>query len=89
MTTTDWKTVCPVCGYKAECHTDVDSDVPIPHPGAVALCIECGAFNLFDDNLDLRAPTELEAEEFSRSEQLARVHAAWVIVDARRKAGLL
>ena len=50
---------CPTCGYRVDAATGVHCTGG-PSPGDVGLCIKCGNFNLYDDNLTLRLPTPQE-----------------------------
>lgn len=44
-----------------------------PGPGAVALCLYCGAVALFDADLELRPPTEGELERLGANKEELRV----------------
>ena len=53
-----------------------------PRPGAVLMCIKCGVFQVFDENLRARPPTAEEFAEFSRdskAQRLAYAHAHVVL----------
>lgn len=64
-------TKCPYCGYKIDGHAPIGSnDTSRPVTGAVAICINCGDFSMFE--IVLRKPTpeehkELEVELKGRS----------------------
>lgn len=54
--------------------TGVDDHEARPEPGAVSLCIYCGAVGVFGRDLALRAPTERELDEFARSKQFRKMY---------------
>jgi hypothetical protein len=41
-----------------------------PHPGAISICLYCLTLAVFDEDLRLRKPTEEEAKEFAKCEQI-------------------
>ena len=50
---------CCECGYECD---RVPGPRP-PGPGDWSLCIKCGSLNVFDDNMNLRRPTDSEVIE--------------------------
>jgi hypothetical protein len=56
--------MCVECGllFNASSPT-FGKGMPLPKPGNVSLCLNCGHLSLFDDNLMLREPTADEAAE--------------------------
>lgn len=60
-------TLCWHCDRALDAATPVDDDDPVPTPGAISLCLYCGAVGIFGDELVLRPPTEAELDEMGQS----------------------
>lgn len=73
------RSACPHCGVTHECATGVGDKEP--HPGAVALCIECGEWNAYDDTLRLVKIDPMELLRFQLDPEagpkLALIKRAW------------
>jgi len=70
MTTTRIRDVlCPACGY-AMTHTTAVEDGNAPQPGDCSLCLNCGAVNVFSDDLGVRSASEAEIAEFMSDENV-------------------
>lgn len=55
---------CRVCGYKFNCVESIfEKERRVPVAGSVSLCLRCGALSIFEADLSLRAPTDVEREE--------------------------
>jgi DNA-directed RNA polymerase subunit RPC12/RpoP len=51
---------CPHCGYKVDRATRL-ADARVPRPGDIAICMNCGEFNQFGEQLELvKAPNEAD-----------------------------
>lgn len=50
----------------------------MPEPGDASLCFYCGEFNVFDEHLILRKPTDDELIEIGMDERAQLVRQAWV-----------
>jgi hypothetical protein len=70
---------CLHCGDAFEVATGTTSGRK-PRGGDVAMCLTCGCFHVFNDDLTVRAPTRKEMRTMARSPSVqfaAVVHAAW------------
>ena len=59
-------TLCLGCGWLLNASASADlrrKRVPLPRPGNVSLCLNCGHLALFADDLTLREPTAAENAE--------------------------
>lgn len=70
---------CPECHYEMDRAAGIGHDTPSPQPGNGSICLNCGNFAVFGDDLSLRAPT---ADEL-RGAMEAK---SWVFVIAMQKA---
>jgi NMD protein affecting ribosome stability and mRNA decay len=77
---------CPRCGKMADGATGINdtSDIRMPKEGDVAICIHCGAFNIYLGDRMQREMTSEELEEFARDPRMAdlmefasRISIAW------------
>lgn len=55
--------ICWHCDRVLDAATPIDDGDPQPEPGAISLCLYCGAVAYFGDDLALRPPTEAELEQ--------------------------
>lgn len=53
-------TICWHCDRPLDAATELMDEGKTPTPGAVSLCLYCGAIGYFADDLALRAPTDDE-----------------------------
>ena len=56
------ETKCPHCNHKIDAHTDPSGE-ETPGPGDLSMCLYCGEFNIFTDDMDLRKATEEDLKE--------------------------
>jgi hypothetical protein len=77
---------CPHCGYRTTKASLECGPVSSPTPGAVSLCLRCGEWSIFDQQLKLRKPTDDEFMEIAEDEDLRRLRMAWVALDQERKS---
>lgn len=58
---------CPTClrDTNGAMNAEVDNNDP-PSPGDVIACLYCGAFSVFDDDLQARVPTDDELVKILR-----------------------
>lgn len=67
MTTALHDHTCPYCGTAHDCSTAVANDKLRPSSGDVSICAQCAGLALFDDDLQLRKPTEKEQVELDKA----------------------
>ncbi len=74
---------CPACGATHTAATSAIGDTEAPKANDLSVCIKCGNWNVFDDDLRLRAITESEIaalpdvmfQELSRASKLiSKIH---------------
>ena len=70
-------TTCPTCEAKHDLVSGM-TDEDTPDPGSLSLCIRCGVWAIFDEDLSLRKPTNEEAIEISADPYVQQCHAAWL-----------
>lgn len=83
--TTELPMVCPWCGDKHDLASEVSRRGKTPKPGAVALCVNCGEWAVFDENLALRKPTADELTIIGFDSRARMIREAWAQMDAARK----
>lgn len=86
-------TLCWHCDRPLDAATSIDDkgQEQHPSPGAVSLCLYCGAVAFFEADLRLRAPTEEELNELSKDEAFRHqyVNFSWARQYVMRKESLL
>jgi hypothetical protein len=55
---------CTNCGKALDRAAGIDNDAQ-PEPGDASICIECGHLMVWDENLELRDPTDKEIYELA------------------------
>lgn len=60
---------CPACGLEIDGATNPWGD-RAPYTGAATMCIGCGAWSIFDANMQLRPPTLAEFKRLSGDEKV-------------------
>jgi len=70
------KDCCAWCGHTVDRATSKETDDP-PGVGDLSLCLECGEWNVFDDGLHLRVPTDEEFDEIGTSPKCMEARAKW------------
>lgn len=70
---------CPACGHEHNAATGAEPGNNVPDPGSVSICIRCGAISLFNDEMQLRAPTAEELADIKRSQ-------TWPIIERIQKS---
>jgi hypothetical protein len=65
--------VCPRCGADADGATGIDDSEPVraPKPGDLVVCLYCGSFNVYREDLTQREMTAEELASFERDPRLA------------------
>lgn len=76
------KTTCPWCNRRNDLTSQVEkagSDRPDAeaHPGDLIMCVTCGKFALFDEDMELRRPTRAEVVEIGLDPKCRAMIAAW------------
>lgn len=66
---------CPFCFHEMDRSSGVNHD-KAPTPGAATICIRCGGVSLFDEGLQLRAPTEDERRELLELPEVRAIQTA-------------
>lgn len=69
--------LCPHCGALLDAASDLGRLRRRPNPGDVSLCIHCGGWMVFTDDLGLRAPTSDEACEIAASRECREMSLVW------------
>lgn len=64
---------CLQCGKVMDDASSMESAIDKPDPGAVSVCLYCAATAFFDEQLQLREPTEIEWIELSSDAGYRRV----------------
>jgi hypothetical protein len=59
---------CPRCAYEVDAASGLTSD-DAPSPGDIALCLNCGAINVYLDGLQIRKSSNTEEQAVLRSSQ--------------------
>jgi len=54
-----------------------------PYPGAISLCVECGAPGILTETMTSREPTDDELKDILRSQQVRRMMAAIALSHGR------
>jgi hypothetical protein len=83
-------TICWHCDRALDAATPIDDDA-VPEPGAVSLCMYCGAVSYFEHDLRLRPPTHAELDELEQNDEFRRqyVRFAWARQRVMLQANLL
>jgi hypothetical protein len=69
---------CPSCKVKNEMTAPLHGPPGTTvYPGAVSICMTCGNWSVFDDDLSLRTPTAVELLTILSSPTCDRIHEAW------------
>ena len=68
--------LCPFCGTYHNAATDTDFGGSMPCPGDIAVCFDCTAVAVYDDDLRLRRPTDAESAEIKRDPEISRARFA-------------
>jgi hypothetical protein len=69
---------CPWCGTQLTAATDPKDESNAPSPNNAALCLQCGEWCMFTEDLTLRKPTDEEFEMIVANETGRDIRAAWV-----------
>lgn len=63
------ETHCKTCLHKIDAHGTCDDNENIkPSPEDITICMYCGQLSIFDADLNLRAITETELQEFKKDQ---------------------
>jgi len=81
---------CPVCGKPNDGGTSIDDQAAVlmPKPGDFAVCICCGALNVYGDGLRLRLPTPAERRHIARDPRLSKLIQLGTDFVARRRRNI-
>lgn len=76
------QTTCPWCSKRNDLASqvakgDAEEDAPAAHPGDLIMCITCGKFALFDEDMLLRRPTRREAVDIFTDPKCRAMIQAW------------
>lgn len=61
---------CPKCGYKMDTHTSANDPSETPSPNDISICLNCGTFNKFNEDLKL---VEFTQEDLENTDSELRV----------------
>lgn len=75
---------CPHCGAKVDAASQIGGE-DAPRAGDVSLCVYCGEWNIFNEDMSIRKPTVDEYVEFGTAPEVKRVREAWVRMMENRK----
>jgi hypothetical protein len=67
-------TICWHCDRPLDAATPAGEDEGAPQPGAVSLCLYCGAVAIFGEELALRSPTKEELEDMEKDAEFRRTY---------------
>jgi hypothetical protein len=77
LTTRHRETACTVCGHKVNGATAVPGNEKARlTPGSFGMCIQCGHWMVYTDDLGLRDPTKEELAELAAHPEVQRAGAA-------------
>jgi hypothetical protein len=80
---------CPHCGRANDGHTTTGSEAPAPQPGDISMCIGCGQFARFGDDMKLHAFTEEEKRLIGTDQEatqfMVRAKLAWLMLKAKQE----
>ncbi len=71
--------LCAYCGAERPLAARLTGGPPPynPRPGDAVLCISCGAWNVLDDDMQLRKPTALAAAKIEADPNCQLARKAW------------
>lgn len=75
---------CPHCGTSTPLATGAGHNNK-PDPGDCTLCIACGRWGTFNDDMTLRKPTAEELASLGRNGFAIRAHLAWIAATAPKE----
>jgi hypothetical protein len=76
---------CPHCNRPVPLTAGADGEAAEPEDGDVAICIKCGGWSVFTEDLQMRKPTEHEARELAKDEAVREADRAWRAMKAVEK----
>ena len=89
MISVDLTSFCAHCRYEHNRASPLDGVAQRPKNGDITICIRCGEWNVFEDNLQLRKPTVDEYMEIGKRDDCNEVREAWIFaVYGNKKGGL-
>lgn len=71
------QSACLKCGYKIDGSAGIGCEGK-PKAGDVSICIKCGNIAVFDDNLYVRKPTDIEQKALD-SDKFIKMHQRLII----------
>jgi hypothetical protein len=72
------ETTCPHCGLNHNRITGMEA--PLPDPGDVTLCMQCGEWSVYGNEKSLEKPSDEMLAEIAENKTAQRVRAAWVLM---------
>lgn len=73
--------VCPWCNHELPLASEVAKRGELrarrPSPGDATLCIRCGEFSVFADDLSLTKPSDEDFVEFASDPRVQAIRKAW------------
>ena len=70
--------ICPFCLIENDKITDLDEDEePQPFVGAISMCLTCGEFSIFGQDMTLYKPRPFEIAHMDQDPELQKVRASW------------
>lgn len=70
--------ICPFCHYRCDAATPVEGDFDEPKDGDLSICIKCGEWVVFaDDVTSVRKPTDDEYLEIGSDRFYGTIRVAW------------
>jgi hypothetical protein len=76
---------CPTCYHMLDMNTPLlnESTSAVPKPQDISLCIYCGNWSVFDDDLKLRKPEPDMLREIMSDPDCVKAQKAWGIMFSR------
>jgi hypothetical protein len=78
-------TFCPFCKYEVDTATGISGKGSGPGPGDISLCLKCGEFAAYGDDMQLRKPTDDEYLIIGSEDDYKLAREAWTSMNQRRQ----
>ena len=75
---------CPHCGKVLDAASPADGAAS-PSPGDATLCIYCGEWCVFNDELKLEKPSDDAYVEIGTNPECRRIRSAWLRMETERQ----
>lgn len=83
-------TTCPHCGRKNDCHSPQYDEQNKPEVGDLSMCIGCGQFSRFGNDMQLHALTAEEncllSQDAETVQNMTRSKLAWLMMKIKQEA---